>query len=213
MVEEFALIEGDVVMKVIKGIPSIMFFDRVKGYIECRMARTVIVKMLGGRIGLNALLNKISLLWNPRSSTQLMDLENDFSYLAMVAKLFKDTERNEVVSCMDTSSGSTRGGTLRMARSLCRLKEALDIESEDKQSSPTSRVRIPPKYLLQMWSLWPWNGYVYGGPIGVDEERNRTVRYGGSDGVNRGSRFTELEKNEGNKQVASMDAIDGAYFE
>lgn len=40
-----------------------------------------------------------------------------------------------------------------------------------------------------------------------------TVRYGGSDGVNGGLRFTELEKDEGNKQVASMDVIDGAYFE
>ncbi|KAK5845404.1 hypothetical protein PVK06_001587 [Gossypium arboreum] len=79
MVDEFALIKGDVVMKVIKAISSITFFDWVKGYIERRMARTVIVKMLGGRIGFNAFLNKISLLWNPRYPIQLMDLENDFS--------------------------------------------------------------------------------------------------------------------------------------
>lgn len=39
------------------------------------------------------------------------------------------------------------------------------------------------------------------------------MRYGVSDGVNGGSRFTELEKDGGNKQVASMDANDGAYFE
>ncbi|MBA0706008.1 hypothetical protein Golax_018151 [Gossypium laxum] len=193
MVEEFALIEDDVVMKVIKCILSITFFDRVKGYIERRMARTVIVKMLGGRIGFNAFMNKISLLWNPRSPIQLMDLENDFSYLAIVAKLLNDTERNQVASCMDTSSGSTRGGTLRMASSLCRLKEALDIESEDKQSSPTSRMVVERR-----------------------KGRDRftgMVRYGESDGVNGGLRFIELEKDEGNKQLASMDAIDGAYFE
>ncbi|MBA0642094.1 hypothetical protein Goklo_026543 [Gossypium klotzschianum] len=134
MVEEFALIEGDVVMKVIKGILSITFFDRVKGYIERRMARTVIVKMLGEELG-----------------------------------------------------------TLHMASSLCRLKEALDIESEDKHSSPTSRMVAERR---------KGRGRFIG-----------TVRYGGSDGVNGGLRFTELEKDEGNKQVASMDAIDGADFE
>lgn len=36
------------------------------------------VKLLGGRIGFNALLNKISLMWSPKGQFQLMDLENDF---------------------------------------------------------------------------------------------------------------------------------------
>lgn len=42
------------------------------------MAKTIIIKMLEGRIGFNVLLNKVTLLWNPVKPIQLMDLENDF---------------------------------------------------------------------------------------------------------------------------------------
>ncbi|PPS10157.1 hypothetical protein GOBAR_AA10486 [Gossypium barbadense] len=42
------------------------------------MARTIIVKLLGGKIGFNVLWNKITLLWNPKCPVQLMDLENNF---------------------------------------------------------------------------------------------------------------------------------------
>lgn len=70
----------------IEGVPSIMFSDRVKYWIGlvrvCRLTKTFIVKLLGGRIGFNSLLNKIKLLWNPQGLFQLMDLENDF-YLVL----------------------------------------------------------------------------------------------------------------------------------
>nr|KJB66398.1 hypothetical protein B456_010G155700 [Gossypium raimondii] len=78
MKQDFALTEGDVITEVVEGVPLITFFDRVQDFIERRMSRTVIVKMLGGRIGFNASLNKISLLWSPRCPIQLMDLKNDF---------------------------------------------------------------------------------------------------------------------------------------
>ncbi|MBA0821682.1 hypothetical protein Goarm_018524 [Gossypium armourianum] len=41
------------------------------------MANTIIVKLLGGRISFNVLLNKINLLWNLQCQIQLMDLENN----------------------------------------------------------------------------------------------------------------------------------------
>ncbi|KAG8491005.1 hypothetical protein CXB51_014136 [Gossypium anomalum] len=70
--------EGDVLTEVVEGVPSITFSNRVQEYIECRMAKTIIVKMLGGKIGLNVLVNKITSLWSPKCPIQLMDLENDF---------------------------------------------------------------------------------------------------------------------------------------
>lgn len=42
------------------------------------MFKTIIVKLLGGKIGFNALLNKLPLIWSPNGKFQLMDLENDF---------------------------------------------------------------------------------------------------------------------------------------
>lgn len=42
------------------------------------MARTIIVKLLGGRVGFNALQNKLYVIWNPNGAFQLMDLQNDF---------------------------------------------------------------------------------------------------------------------------------------
>ncbi|MBA0761296.1 hypothetical protein Gotri_023967 [Gossypium trilobum] len=74
MEEEFELKDGDVV----DGIPTIIFFDQVHKYIERRMAKTIIMKLLGRSIGFNVLLKKITSLWCPRSPIQLMDLENDY---------------------------------------------------------------------------------------------------------------------------------------
>ncbi|XP_016673238.1 uncharacterized protein [Gossypium hirsutum] len=51
------------------------------------MSRTVIVKLLGSKIGFNALSKKITLLWKPKGSFQLMDLDNEF-YLVQ----FDDTD-------------------------------------------------------------------------------------------------------------------------
>lgn len=76
--EDFVLLEDDTVTDTIKRVPSITFLDRVKDYVKRRMARTIIVKLLGGKIGFNALLNKITLIWSPQGHFQLMDLENDY---------------------------------------------------------------------------------------------------------------------------------------
>lgn len=94
MEEDSKLLDRDVVTKMVDGIPSITFSDRVHKYIEQKMARNVIIKLLGGRVGFNALLNKISSMWSPRNPVQLMDMENDF-YLVR----FQDDDNvNKVLS-------------------------------------------------------------------------------------------------------------------
>ncbi|KAH1056308.1 hypothetical protein J1N35_034373 [Gossypium stocksii] len=44
--------EGDVLTEVVEGLPSITFSNRAQEYIECQMAKTIIVKMLGERLDL-----------------------------------------------------------------------------------------------------------------------------------------------------------------
>ncbi|TYG65809.1 hypothetical protein ES288_D06G216700v1 [Gossypium darwinii] len=78
MEEDFALMDSDVITKMVDGVPSITFSNRVHEYIERRMTRTIIVKLLGSRIAFNALLSRASLLWNPKYSIQMIDLENYF---------------------------------------------------------------------------------------------------------------------------------------
>lgn len=60
--EDFCLDEEDVITEVLDSVSTILFSDRVQQFIERRMARIVIVKLLGGRIGFNVLLNKITLV-------------------------------------------------------------------------------------------------------------------------------------------------------
>lgn len=62
MEEEFDLHDGDVVTELVEGISSITFFDHVHQFIERKMARTIIVKLLGRKIGFNTLLNKVTTL-------------------------------------------------------------------------------------------------------------------------------------------------------
>ncbi|PPR99566.1 hypothetical protein GOBAR_AA21101 [Gossypium barbadense] len=59
---EFELLEGDVNMSIIDGIPAIDFLDRVKEILFKEMELTIIVKLLGQNIGYNALHNRILFL-------------------------------------------------------------------------------------------------------------------------------------------------------
>ncbi|MBA0707612.1 hypothetical protein Golax_019642 [Gossypium laxum] len=47
-------------------MPSIKFSDRVHKLMEMSMAWTVVAKLLGRRIRLNALYNQIYALWKPQ---------------------------------------------------------------------------------------------------------------------------------------------------
>ncbi|MBA0706136.1 hypothetical protein Golax_018265 [Gossypium laxum] len=78
VLEDIEVQEGDVKTKVISGIPSIIFSERVHKFIEKKMAKTVVIKLLRRKITFNAILNIIKILWKTKSPFQLMDLENDY---------------------------------------------------------------------------------------------------------------------------------------
>ncbi|KAA3484331.1 hypothetical protein EPI10_006420 [Gossypium australe] len=57
--EEFKLINGDVTVETMDGIPSINLSERVHKH----MARTMIIKLMGRRIAFSTLLGKFQNLW------------------------------------------------------------------------------------------------------------------------------------------------------
>ncbi|PPD84316.1 hypothetical protein GOBAR_DD18754 [Gossypium barbadense] len=67
--------------ELVDGIPSITFSDRAKDFIERKMAKIIIIQLLGIKIAFDALLNRVTMLGKTKCPFQLMDLENDY-YLA-----------------------------------------------------------------------------------------------------------------------------------
>ena len=54
-------------------MPTISFFDRVKGILARLMDHSVIVKLLGKTIGYKALQNRIMTLWKPFGEFHITD--------------------------------------------------------------------------------------------------------------------------------------------
>ncbi|KAG8493011.1 hypothetical protein CXB51_012640 [Gossypium anomalum] len=80
-VDDLELREDDVRKDIADGVPFIEFSNRIDTLIEESMSTTVVVKLLGSRIGYNALWNKLCALWKPMIRFQLMDIDN-YYYLA-----------------------------------------------------------------------------------------------------------------------------------
>lgn len=75
-------LKGEDVWKTVEeGVPSIDFSDRIYGLIDESMSQTLVVKLLGHKIGCTALWNKMCALWKSSKRFQLIDIENDY-YLA-----------------------------------------------------------------------------------------------------------------------------------
>ncbi|KAK9032377.1 hypothetical protein V6N11_056648 [Hibiscus sabdariffa] len=70
--------EGDIVRSDINGVISIDFSNIILSLAEKSLELTVVVKLLGRRIGYNALRTKIYELWKPSQPIRLMDIENDY---------------------------------------------------------------------------------------------------------------------------------------
>lgn len=70
--KDLALQEDDVQKEIVDGVPTIDFSNRNYGLIDDRMSKTLIVKLLGRRIGYNALWNKVCAIWKPSMRFQLM---------------------------------------------------------------------------------------------------------------------------------------------
>ncbi|KAL4271801.1 hypothetical protein GQ457_13G020760 [Hibiscus cannabinus] len=77
--DEDVLLGGDNVL------PEIRFSDKVHDAIDEKLAKSVIIRLLGKSIGYRALLNIIQSLWNPMGEVQLIDLDNDY-FLVRFAK-------------------------------------------------------------------------------------------------------------------------------
>ncbi|KAL4283751.1 hypothetical protein GQ457_16G013400 [Hibiscus cannabinus] len=65
-------------------LPKIQFSDRFHDEIDAKLARSIVVRLLGKSIGYKALLNRIHLLWKPKGDFSLIDLDNEY-YLVRFA--------------------------------------------------------------------------------------------------------------------------------
>ncbi|KAL4282241.1 hypothetical protein GQ457_03G010920 [Hibiscus cannabinus] len=65
-------------------LPEIWFSDRVHEAIDAKLAKSIIVRLLGKPIGYRALWNRIHALWNPVGEISLIDLDNEY-YLVRFA--------------------------------------------------------------------------------------------------------------------------------
>ncbi|MBA0583368.1 hypothetical protein Gorai_014228 [Gossypium raimondii] len=74
--EDLVLLNGDVTISIVNGIPTIDFSDRIQQILFKGMEATVVLKLLGRSIGYAALQNRISSFWRPLKSFHLMDIEN-----------------------------------------------------------------------------------------------------------------------------------------
>ncbi|KAK9028777.1 hypothetical protein V6N11_025924 [Hibiscus sabdariffa] len=79
--------EGEIVRKEINGVISIDFSERILPLVEKSLEHTVVVKLLGRRIGYNTLRNKIYELWKPSQPIKLMDIVNDYFLVSFRAHL------------------------------------------------------------------------------------------------------------------------------
>ncbi|PPD81927.1 hypothetical protein GOBAR_DD21144 [Gossypium barbadense] len=84
--DKFELIERDVITGLADGIPNVKFFERVHTWNQKSMAKTVIIKLLGWKIGFNNLISKLNSMWKLNGSFQLMDLKNDYYFIKFQAK-------------------------------------------------------------------------------------------------------------------------------
>ncbi|KAL4362829.1 hypothetical protein GQ457_04G015580 [Hibiscus cannabinus] len=76
--EEVTLVEGDVTRSTVDGLISIVFSERVQALAVKNFDLTVVVKLLGRRIGYNTLRQRLLDIWKPTEAFRLMDIENDY---------------------------------------------------------------------------------------------------------------------------------------
>ncbi|KAK8993152.1 hypothetical protein V6N11_033256 [Hibiscus sabdariffa] len=86
--DDIEIHEEDVTRSLIDGVISIDFSDHIKSLAERSLDQTLVVKLLGRRIGYTTLHTKILDLWKPQQSIRLMDIEND--YFLVTFKLCSD---------------------------------------------------------------------------------------------------------------------------
>lgn len=76
--EDLDLRDDDVWKEIVEGVPTMDFLERLHALIDDSMATTLVVKLLGKKIGYTALWNKACSLWKPMRRFQLMDIDNEY---------------------------------------------------------------------------------------------------------------------------------------
>ncbi|KAL4280959.1 hypothetical protein GQ457_03G040380 [Hibiscus cannabinus] len=76
--EDIEILEGEVLRSVVDGVIHIDFSDRIRDLTIKSLDQTIVIKLLGRRIGYNTLRNKLYDLWKPSQPFRLMDIENDY---------------------------------------------------------------------------------------------------------------------------------------
>ncbi|KAK8512271.1 hypothetical protein V6N12_031994 [Hibiscus sabdariffa] len=76
--DEIELFEGDVTHSNINGLMSIEFSDKVQALAIKSFQQTVVIKLLGRRIGYTTLKTRLQDLWKPIQSFKLMGIKNDY---------------------------------------------------------------------------------------------------------------------------------------
>ncbi|KAK8495559.1 hypothetical protein V6N11_008786 [Hibiscus sabdariffa] len=76
--DDIDLLEGDVIRITANGMASIDFSTRIQTLAEKIFNQTVVVKLLGRKLGYTVLQTKVLDLWKPTEQVQIMDIENDY---------------------------------------------------------------------------------------------------------------------------------------
>ncbi|KAK9026610.1 hypothetical protein V6N11_039445 [Hibiscus sabdariffa] len=86
--DDTEIYEEDVIRSLVDGVISIDFSDHIQPLTEKSLDQTLVMKLLGRRIGYSTLCTKIHELWKPQQRIRLMDIEND--YFLVTFKLHTD---------------------------------------------------------------------------------------------------------------------------
>ncbi|KAK9001735.1 hypothetical protein V6N11_024433 [Hibiscus sabdariffa] len=129
--DDIDLLEDDIAVGSENGVPTIDFSERVQTLALQSMDLTLVVKVLGRRIGYNTLHNMIYGIWKPTHPLKLIDTENDFF-------LVKFSDREDYLKVLTEGPWTILGHYLTV--------EQWTIDFQPTQASPSrlmAWIRLP----------------------------------------------------------------------
>ncbi|KAL4297544.1 hypothetical protein GQ457_12G009380 [Hibiscus cannabinus] len=129
--DDIELLEDDIAFGSENGVPTIDFSERVQTLALQSMDLTLVVKVLGRRIGYNTLHNRIYGIWKPTHPLKLIDIENDFF-------LVKFSDRRDYLKVLTEGTWTILGHYLTV--------EQWSIDFQPTQASPSrlmAWIRLP----------------------------------------------------------------------
>ncbi|KAK8600075.1 hypothetical protein V6N12_049934 [Hibiscus sabdariffa] len=152
--EEVLLLEGDVSRSNVNGMIYIQFSERVQALAVKNLEMTVVIKLLGRRIGYHTLRTKLYDLWKPSQAFRLMDIEND--YFLVTFRAISDYNTTDICpsSIRATSSPSPIAPMVPVAPSVfeafgpwmlveCRQRRSSHKATSHIVASPSATVDVP----------------------------------------------------------------------